>query len=157
MQKYDANSWELYKGKQSLDKIREKRWKKIKRNNHNIFIEGLAKRNARAMRREPSELEKRMQDFLDNQHIYYEFQKPFHIKNDRGYIEKFYIADFFIPKAGIIIETDGKFHDDQTELDKIRTKDIQTHCGNYRVIRWRWYDFQSLRKLKELTATLKGI
>jgi hypothetical protein len=58
---------------------------------------GLSKMNARNMRKEPSELEKKMVSFLGNHHIYYEFQKPFYIKNEKGYIKKFYIADFFIP------------------------------------------------------------
>ena len=154
MQKYDANSWELYRGKTHTDKIKEKKWKKAKRDNYNKYMIGLSKRNARAMRREPSELEKKMMIFLDNHHVYYEFQKPFHIKDDKGFIRKFYIADFFIPKLGLIIETDGKFHDNQTELDKIRTIDIQTHCGDYKVIRWRWHDFESIVKIRRLLSIL---
>ena len=78
-----------------------------------------------------------------------------YIKKDNGFIQRYYIADFFIPKVGVIVETDGKFHDNQVEQDKLRTKDIQTHCGNYKVVRWRWHDFQSIKKIQDLIRLLK--
>ena len=111
---------------------------------------GNAKRNARSMRKNPSELEVKMKAFLDNQKIYYEFQKVLFIMKDDGYIARYYIVDFFFPKKGIILETDGKFHEDQIALDDIRTKDTQNNCGNYKVIRWKWHDFESLTKMKRL-------
>lgn len=156
MQKYDANSWELYynsppsKRKESKEKLR------ARRDSFNSWMIGNARKNARSMRKEPSELEKKMQIFLDNQKVHYEFQKIMYIKKDNGFIQRYYIADFFIPKTGIIIETDGKFHDDQVEQDKLRTKDIQTHCGSYRIVRWRWHDFQSIKKMQCLLKLLKG-
>ena len=155
MQRYDANSWELYstsplsKRKESKEKLR------ARRDSFNSWMIGTARKNAKTMRKEPSELEKKMQVFLDNQKIHYEFQKVLYIKNNNGFIWKYYIADFFIPKKGIIIETDGKFHDEQVKEDTERTVNIIKHCGDYRVIRWRWHDFESLSKIRNLISTLR--
>ena len=155
MQKYDASSWELYNSRPTSKRNESKEKLKARRDSFNSWMVGTARKNAKSMRREPSELEKRMQVFLDNQKVYYEFQKILYIKKNNGFIQRYYIADFFIPKVGIIIETDGKFHDEQIEQDKLRTKDIQAHCGNYKVIRWRWHDFQSIRKIQELLKLLR--
>ena len=44
----------------------------------------------------------------------------------RQYIVGDYIADFFAPDAGLIIEVDGGYHAErkQQEYDEIRTEDI---------------------------------
>jgi very-short-patch-repair endonuclease len=52
------------------------------------------------------------------------------------------------------LETDGKFHDEQVEEDKIRTRNITKHYSNIKVIRWRWNDFGSYTKMKELLSVL---
>ena len=120
----------------------------------NIYMKVTARKNAKTMRKEPSALEAKMQVFLDAHNIKYEFQKILYIPGDKGYIKKFYIADFYIPHKYIIIETDGKFHDAQVDKDNQRTKDIQRYCGNYKVIRWRWHDFESITKMKKLLSIL---
>lgn len=124
---------------------------------HNSSISGISKKYSTDMQENPSELEKRMKDFLDNKGITYDFQRVFNIKDSKGVIKKFFIADFYIPSKNLVIETDGKFHEDQADYDEIRTQILQHYYPNIKVLRWRWYDFQSLRKLKELTAILKGI
>lgn len=154
MQKYDANSWELYQSKPPSRLKLKKEEQRARRDSFNSFMKGTARKNAKSMRKEPSVLEQKMQVFLDSHGIKYEFQKILYITKDNGYIQKYYIADFYIPHKGIIIETDGQFHNDQVELDANRTKDIQRYCGSYKVIRWRWHDFESIYKMKRLLAIL---
>ena len=154
MRKFDANCWELYHNKIPTIKNSPKIIMKQKRAAYNSFMVGNAKKYARSMRKNPSELEVKMKHFLDNQKIHYEFQKILFVMNSNGYVARYYIVDFFFPQKGIILETDGKFHEEQSALDDLRTKDIQNHCGNYKVIRWRWHDFESITKMKKLLSLL---
>jgi very-short-patch-repair endonuclease len=154
MQKFDANSWELYYGKIPSMRKTRKEVRRKKRDSFNSFMKGSARKNAKSMKKEPSVLEQKMKLFLTTHSIQYEFQKILYIIEKSGCISRYYIADFFIPKKGIIIETDGKFHADQVEQDTQRTIDIQNHCGNYKVIRWRWHDFESITKMKKLLSLL---
>lgn len=131
--------------------------KKTKKKNieaYNKVMRSYAVDNADDLRENPSELEKRMIDFLDYHSIIYDFQRIFYIKDKNGKVKRFYIADFYIPSKNLIIETDGAFHDKQVKQDEIRTKSIQHHYPNIKVIRWRWRDFQSIRKIKELKDIL---
>lgn len=138
--------------------IRKKQLKKKEKERllrqHNSSMTGIAKRHAVDMRSNPSELEKKMLLFLDNRGVIYDFQRVFNIKDREGRITKFFIVDFFIPKKNLIIETDGKFHDEQIYYDEIRTQLLQHSYPGIKVLRWRWQDFQSLRKLKELASLL---
>lgn len=72
----------------------------------------------------PSWLERQMIEFLNNQKIKFEFQKIFYIRSSGGFIKQYYIADFYIPKKHIILEVDGKFHNEQVKLDSFRTWNI---------------------------------
>lgn len=72
-----------------------------------------------------------------------------------GQIRKFYIVDFYIPAKSIIIETDGKFHDEQIKQDEKRTSDIKKHYPNIKIIRWRWHDFDSYIKVKDLLNKIR--
>ena len=155
MQKYDASSWEIYYGRIPSRRRMKKDKKKARVDAFNSNIVGNARKNAKSMRKEPSVLEQKMKLFLDTHGIYYEFQKVLFIKDEKGYVKRYYIADFFIPKKCLIIETDGKFHDNQVELDEERTKDIMHYYGDYQIIRWRWHDFQSINKIRNLLAILK--
>ena len=161
----NANHWEDYVA--YISKIRREKEAKEKRivkkkekeraiDRHNSSVKSISKQYATEMQNCPSELEIRMKQFLDNQGITYDFQRVFNIKDRDGRIKKFFIADFYVPSRNLVIETDGKFHDEQSDYDEIRTQILQHFYPNIRVIRWRWYDFQSLKKLKELTALLKG-
>ena len=155
MQKFDASSWELYHGRVPSMRILSKDKQRAKRDSINSYMVGTARKNAKSMRKDPSALEQKMQQFLTVHQINYEFQKILYIKDKKGIIKRYYIADFFIPKKNIIIETDGKFHDNQTDIDNQRTREIQNYCGSYKIIRWRWHDFESITKLRKLLEILK--
>ena len=102
----------------------------------------------------PSKLEERMQDFLDENNIEYECQKIFYIYADDGWIIRYFIADFYIPEIKLIIEVDGKFHDDHKLHDKERTKIIQDNYPGVEVYRWRWNDFKDRYKVEELLSKM---
>lgn len=164
MKKFDANSWEdreVYIAKKKREENRKvtevkgKKDREKKLKEHNFTIKGIANHYTEEMTAQPSELEKKMQQFLDNQDIVYDFQRIFYIKGKSGYIKKFYIADFYIPSKSLIIETDGAFHDMQLKEDDLRTKNIQKHYPNIKVIRWRWHDFESYVKMKDLISKIK--
>ena len=161
MNTFNANYWELYHPTTSKEAVKPKSYntrKKEKRDEvdkHNKVLRESAKDFVAQMQQEPSELEKKMQGFLSDQCVEYEFQKPLYIKKKNGRIRKFYIADFYIPSKSLIIETDGKFHDEQIKEDNKRTKEITKYYQNMKVIRWRWHDFESYNKMKELIAILK--
>lgn len=108
--------------------------------NHNGELMTQAKGRAEYMQTWPSPLEERMKNFLDNHSIHYEFQKIFYIYADDGWIIRYYIADFYLPESKIIIEVDGKFHDNQKQHDKNRTKDIVNSYPGIEVFRYRWTD-----------------
>jgi len=121
---------------------------------HNKEIIYKAEYRADEMRTWPSPLEKRMKDFLDNHSIPYEDQKIFYIYADDGWIIRYYIADFYIPEKDIIIEVDGKFHDEHKQHDKMRTKTIQEHYPYVEVLRFTWKDLSNEDKMNELLWTL---
>lgn len=160
---FNANHWEDYESYVAKKKAASKRTEKKKLSKkeknrkleaHNSAIREVARHYVQEMKQEPSALERRMQDFLDSKRIQYEFQKPLYIKKKNTRIRKFYIADFYIPDKNLIIETDGKFHDNQIIQDEKRTKDIQKFYPNVKILRWRWHDFDSLVKLEELMSYL---
>ena len=107
---------------------------------HNKEVRSSAESIANEMRTWPSPLEERMIAFLDRHYIQYEFQKIFYITADDGWITRYYIADFYVPKVHLIIEVDGKFHDDQKQHDKNRTKTIQEQYPDVEVVRYTWDD-----------------
>ena len=121
---------------------------------HNREIMASAQFRAEEMKTWPSRLEERMQEFLDGMNIKYEFQKIFYIYADDGWIIRYYIADFYIPDKDIIIEVDGKFHDDQKLHDKNRTKTIQQHYPEVEVLRYTWSDLSDDQKMVELLYKL---
>ena len=121
---------------------------------HNKEMMYTAQYRAEEMQIFPSKLEERMRDFLDRRNIEYEFQKVFYIYADDGWILRYYIADFYIPEANLIIEVDGKFHDNQKQHDKNRTKTIQEQYP-VEVYRWRWKDFDDEDKVEELLYKIR--
>ena len=121
---------------------------------HNKEMMYTAQYRAEEMQIFPSKLEERMRDFLDRRNVEYEFQKVFYIYADDGWILRYYIADFYIPEANLIIEVDGKFHDNQKQHDKNRTKTIQEQYP-VEVYRWRWKDFDDEDKVEELLYKIR--
>lgn len=126
---------------------------RIKR--HNEEIRYKAEYRAQEMKVYPSKLEERMQLLLNGWHVFYEPQKIFYIKEEDGWIARYYIADFYIPSKRIIIEVDGKFHDKHTQHDKMRTRTIQEHYPGVEVLRYKWKDLSDKDKMEELMELLK--
>ena len=127
---------------------------KTKIQNHNREVIRNAAYRAEEMKTWPSPLEEKMMEFLDNHGIGYESQKIFYITADDGWIYRYYIADFYIPEADIIIEVDGKFHDNQKQHDKMRTKEIQENYPNIVVLRYRWKDLSNIDIMNDLLYTI---
>lgn len=125
--------------------------------NYNKEVMASAEYRASQMNIWPSPLEERMKGFLKENSIYYESQKIFYIYADDGWITKYYIADFYIPESNIIIEVDGKFHDDHKQHDKMRTKEIQEQYPGVEVLRYRWKDLSDRDKMEELLWKLDAI
>ena len=121
---------------------------------HNQEVRYKAEYRANEMKAFPSKLEERMIELLDIYNVEYEFQKVFYITAEDGWIIRYYIADFYIPATHVIIEVDGKFHDDQKQHDKNRTKTIQEHYPEVEVFRWRWEDFNNEDRMDELMNKL---
>ena len=117
---------------------------------HNREIIASANYRASQMDTWPSPLEERMKKFLDDNDIYYESQKIFYIYAEDGWIIRYYIADFFVPDRNIIIEVDGKFHDDHKQHDKMRTREIQEQYPEVEVLRYRWKDLSDEGKMEDL-------
>ena len=117
---------------------------------HNREVIASAEYRASQMDTWPSPLEKKMKEFLEDNYIEYESQKIFYIYADDGWIISYYIADFFIPHANIIIEVDGKFHDDHRLHDKMRTKEIQEQYPEIEVLRYKWKDLSDMDKMDDL-------
>ncbi|HEY5209971.1 MAG TPA: endonuclease domain-containing protein [Stellaceae bacterium] len=85
----------------------------------------MASRNARLLRKNPTDAEKRLWLYLrDKQLGGYRFRRQQPIGP--------YIVDFFCPQAGVIVEIDGGQH--SPERDDKRTRWLE-ECG-YRVIRF---------------------
>ena len=121
---------------------------RVKAHNREVMMK--AEYRADEMTTWPSPLEARMQEFLDRYGIRYESQKIFYIYADDGWIVRYYIADFYIPDRDIIIEVDGKFHEDQKQHDRIRTKTIQEQYPDVEVLRYTWGDLSDGDKMLDL-------
>lgn len=117
---------------------------------HNKEVMASAEYRAAEMRSWPSPLEERMKTFLEDNYINFEEQKVFYICANDGYILRYYIADFYIPDKKIIIEVDGKFHDDHKQHDKRRTQEIQEQHPDVEVLRYRWKDLSDADVMDEL-------
>lgn len=81
--------------------------------------------------------EKNFRSFLDRNFIKYEFQKVIYIRDLVGNIQKFYIADFYLPDIKLIIEVDGEYHKEasQTEADLNREIAIKRAYPNINILR----------------------
>lgn len=147
MYKITANDWDGMKCNTLHNSIR-------RTNGNNRKMKELARKYALKEKSNPSPLEKKMMEFLDSYLVEYEFQKPCYIYKDKVIVQ-FFIWDFYIPSKNIIIETDGRFHEEQKEYDDYRTKTIQKHYPKVRVIRWNANDFKSYNNMKKLLDIIK--
>ena len=121
---------------------------------HNFELMSQAEYRASQMNIWPSPLEERMKDFLDDHDIDYRSQEIFYIYADDGWIIRYFIADFYVPELQLIIEVDGKFHDEHKQYDKERTKLIQENYPGVEIYRWKWNDFKDRYKVEELLTKL---
>lgn len=122
---------------------------------HNREVMASAQYRASQMDTWPSPLEEKMRRFLDKNYVEYESQKIFYIYADDGWIMRYYIADFFIPRANIIVEVDGKFHDDHKQHDKMRTMEIQQQYPEIEVLRYKWKDLDDMDKMDDLLCRIQ--
>ena len=84
------------------------------------------------------------------------FLRQYPIRFDTEGVKCFFVADFFCAKAKLVVEIDGKIHDNQKEYDEYRTH-IINNLG-YRVVRFKNYEvlnnFPSvINKLKPISVT----
>lgn len=121
---------------------------------NNTKMKQIAEKYAAKGRDNPSPLERMMIEFLKSHYIKYEFQKPCCIYSN-GVIIQFFIVDFYIPSRRLIIETDGKYHDEQVEYDDYRTKAIIKQHPEIELIRWRYNDFKSVERMECLLELLQ--
>jgi very-short-patch-repair endonuclease len=126
---------------------------RVKEHNREIMVS--ANYRAGEMKIWPSPLEEKMKRYLEVYNITYEEQKIFYIYADDGWIIRYYIADFYIPDKKIIIEVDGKFHEDQKQKDKNRTKEIQENYPGVEVLRYGWSDLKDDGLMLDLLYKLK--
>ena len=118
---------------------------------HNKEVRYQAEYRADEMKAWPSPLEERMKNFLDEHCIDYEFQKIFYIYADDGWILRYYIADFFIPYANVIVEVDGKkYHEHHKQHDRDRDRTIIENYPDVKVLRYTWNDLSDEDKMKKL-------
>ncbi|MGC9455835.1 MAG: endonuclease domain-containing protein [Phycisphaerae bacterium] len=61
-----------------------------------------------------------------------------------------YVADFFCPSAGVVIELDGRSHDEQVDYDRVRQEFIERQ--GLRVLR-----FTNDRLLRDLDGVVEAI
>ena len=122
---------------------------------HNREVMASAEYRANQMNIWPSPLEEKMKTFLNSYNVEYESQRIFYIYADDGWIIRYYIADFYIPQKRIIIEVDGKFHEDHQQHDKMRTKEIQKQYPGTEVLRYRWKDLSDGYKMNDLLHRIK--
>lgn len=123
---------------------------------HNREIMASAEYRAEEMKTWPSPLEESMKDYLESYSIPFEEQKIFYITANDGWIIRYYIADFYVPDKNIIIEVDGKFHNDQKQKDKHRTREIQEHYSGVEVLRFTWKDVHDFDIMANLVDKLRG-
>lgn len=116
----------------------------------NTYMIKLAKTYAVKMLKNLSPLEDRMANYFNIRGIEYESQKPFFIRDKNEMIIKFFIADFYIPSAKLIVETDGKFHQEEREYDNLRDNLITEQYKDVSIIRFTWHDLDNQDALNEL-------
>ena len=147
MQVYNANYWEDSFQKNRVSPFEDKE-------KHNRKMTESAEYYAKNMKENPSYLEKIMMQFLDNNHIKYEFQKIYYIKK-KQIIQRYFIVDFYIPHCNLVIEVDGKFHSNQIDYDNQRTKILKEHYSGLKIVRFTKDDFND-EKLGNLLLRLKA-
>jgi len=116
-----------------------------------------AKTNRAKLIQTATKSEREFIGFLKSEGIKYEFQKIFY------YDSSYYIVDFYIPSAKLVIEVDGRYHDSsiQQRDDELRTRRLKTICGVNELIRFANDDLKNsafvIDKMYEYIKTYEGI
>ena len=82
---------------------------------------------ARDLRRHSTPAESMLWDILrNNNFLHNKFYRQYPLYHDITGKETFFIADFYCPKAKLIIEIDGDYHKYQLSKDQLRTEILNT-------------------------------
>ncbi len=87
----------------------------------------------RLLRQRQTEAEKVFWERVRNKKTGYKFKRQKLLSIYTGNKLRFFIADFFCQELHLVVELDGKIHENQIERD--RTRDSIINMMNYRVIR----------------------
>lgn len=108
------------------------------------YIKKLQKRNSkyvRTLRKNQTMSEKKVAKILDELGIRYIAQKGFFTPFHR-------IVDFYLPKRSIIIEVDGKYHEETKEKDRIKDYEF-LHKRGFRTLRILNEELENIDVVKE--------
>jgi len=102
------------------------------------------KRNARMLRKNMTWYERK---------LWFSFLKDFKLKFYRQRVINAYIADFYCPKAKLIIELDGEQHNDydESQKDDIRTEVLQTY--GLKILRFSNYEIKN--RFEDVCETIR--
>ena len=146
MRKVDTDNHGLIKlnrRKKKLQRERErlirKRWLAFLKMEKNTSMKTRAKEYAKKLIDNATNAEKQLYNMLKNFGVKFKFQHPIYNKDKNGIINKFYIADFYLPDSNTIIEVDGGYHlsAHQKTLDSFRTNNIKYYHPGMKVLRIR--------------------
>jgi len=138
------------KFEKAAQKRAEKRTKKVKASKNklldpyylsgkdlesNKFYIATAKKFKKDLLKNRTQSEKTFDTFLKEENIHFEFQKIVYIHQNNK-ITKFYIADFYIPSANLIIEIDGGYHSQKEQMEKDYNRTVDLNKNGYKVLRF---------------------
>lgn len=125
--------------------------------NSKFTLTDSAKTNRAKLIQTATKSERELIGFLKSEGIKYEFQKIFY------YDSSYYIVDFYIPSAKLVIEVDGRYHDSsiQQRDDQLRTRRLKTICGVNELIRFANDELKDrdlvVNKMYDYIKTYEGI
>ena len=108
------------------------------RNERNRWMINKAYEFIEEMKLNPTEAEQLLCNALSSSPYKNEFvfQYPVYLYDRKGFMERFYIADFYIPSKHLIIELDGKHHSEKIQSIRDSIRDSQMRNRGYKVLRF---------------------
>ncbi len=122
-----------------------------------LNIKAIAKNTARDLRKNQTEAEKKLWNYLRNRRLdNIKFLRQKQIIVNVHNKERFFVADFYCGQFKIIIEVDGEIHKKQRATDGIREEVLKEK--GYKVIRFKNEEIikdieNVLNKIREFTET----
>lgn len=111
-----------------------------------------------------SNRKKRLENTTESEILFANLLSKARIKHKREYVfypkKSFYIADFYIPEVKLVIEIDGKYHeeDDQMIKDADRTSKLINECGVREVLRFKNEELiDNIKCIKTLKSTINKL